>query len=527
MTAQREWFEKDYYAVLGVPQSATDKDLSRAFKKLAKQYHPDANPGNATAEERFKEISAAYDVLGDAAKRAEYDEVRQMVASGVGPDGSGGFGAGGFGAGGGGRTFRFETDGGGLGDIFGNLFGGGGGARRRTRAATGPQRGPRPRDRVAPAVRRRDPRRHVDGALPRRRDVLDVRGFGRGAGHDAGDVPRVSRRGHGCRQPGPVLVLAGLPDVRRARPDHPQPVPDVWWARGRGARPRGEGPDPGGRRRRAAHPGEGPRRRGCERRSARRSLRHRARARARRCSGAANNDLTLRLPVTFTEAALGADIKVPTLDAQVTVRIPPGTPSGKVLRVRGKGVAADGDGKAGDLLVTVEVQVPVNAHRPRNAKRSRRCAAVLDDDPRAALFAEAQDRRKSRWRLTSGRCTSSRSRPSSRACTRRRCASTSARACSRRPARPAAAAATPTATSRCCAGSRSSRTTACRSRACSASSRSKTTWPRRASGSRELEARLAALQREAEQRVEAAHRQYRRELVPVRSAVVARFESRR
>ncbi len=107
---------------------------SRAYKKLAKQHHPDANPGNAAAEERFKEISAAYDVLGDDDKRKEYDEVRQMVASGVGPDGAGGFGPGGFGGGGagGGRTFRFDTDGGGgLGDIFGNLFGGGGGGRRR------------------------------------------------------------------------------------------------------------------------------------------------------------------------------------------------------------------------------------------------------------------------------------------------------------------------------------------------------------------------------------------------------------
>ena len=99
MTAQREWFEKDYYAVLGVPKTATDKELSRAFKKLAKEHHPDANAGNAASEERFKEISAAYDVLGDATKRAEYDEVRQMVASGVGPDGASGFGPGGFGPG--------------------------------------------------------------------------------------------------------------------------------------------------------------------------------------------------------------------------------------------------------------------------------------------------------------------------------------------------------------------------------------------------------------------------------------------
>ena len=131
MTAQREWFEKDYYAVLGVPKTATDKELSRAFKKLAKQLHPDANPGNAEAEDRFKDISAAYDVLGDAKKRAEYDEVRQMVASGVGPDGSSGFGSGG----GRGSTFRFETDGGGrfLGGRFASLRRRGGRRRDRRR----------------------------------------------------------------------------------------------------------------------------------------------------------------------------------------------------------------------------------------------------------------------------------------------------------------------------------------------------------------------------------------------------------
>src|SRR6516165_6606843 len=122
MAAQREWFEKDYYKVLGVVSTATDKEITRAYRKLAKEHHPDANPGS---EERFKEITAAYDVLGDAAKRKEYDEVRRH-----GP-------IGGFGAPGGG-TFRME-DMGDLSDIFGTLFGGGrsgGGTRQR-----GPQRG--------------------------------------------------------------------------------------------------------------------------------------------------------------------------------------------------------------------------------------------------------------------------------------------------------------------------------------------------------------------------------------------------
>ena len=109
MAPQREWFETDYYDVLGVSPSASEKDITRAYRKLAKQYHPDANPGNKEAEEKFKAVAAAYDVLGDAAKRKEYDEVRQMVASGVGPFGGGG-GPGGFAPGGaeGFQTFQFD-----------------------------------------------------------------------------------------------------------------------------------------------------------------------------------------------------------------------------------------------------------------------------------------------------------------------------------------------------------------------------------------------------------------------------------
>src|SRR5580700_10552000 len=122
MAAQREWFEKDYYKTLGVVSTASDKEITRAYRKLAKEHHPDANPGS---EERFKEISAAYDVLGDAEKRKEYDEVRTH-----GP--LGGFGTPGGGSGG---TFRME-DMGDLGDLFGGLFGG-----RNRRRNQGPQRG--------------------------------------------------------------------------------------------------------------------------------------------------------------------------------------------------------------------------------------------------------------------------------------------------------------------------------------------------------------------------------------------------
>jgi molecular chaperone DnaJ len=123
MAPQREWFEKDYYAVLGVSQGATAKEITKAYRKLARELHPDANPGNTAAEERFKEVSAAYDVLGDEEKRKEYDQVRAM--------GPMGFGGGDGGAGG----FRFDM-GDGIGDLLGQMFG-----RGRGSQGAGPQRG--------------------------------------------------------------------------------------------------------------------------------------------------------------------------------------------------------------------------------------------------------------------------------------------------------------------------------------------------------------------------------------------------
>src|ERR1043165_5725477 len=103
--SRREWFEKDYYATLGVPKNASRDEIRKAYRKLAQKHHPDANAGNKESEDRFKEISAAYDVLGDEDKRKSYDRVREMAASGFGAGGFGGFpGAGGPG----GRRVRVE-----------------------------------------------------------------------------------------------------------------------------------------------------------------------------------------------------------------------------------------------------------------------------------------------------------------------------------------------------------------------------------------------------------------------------------
>ncbi len=152
MAAQREWFEKDYYAILGVPETATAKEITKAYRKLARELHPDKNPGDAQAEERFKAVSAAYDVLGDDAKRAEYDEVRRL-----GPIGGMGGGPGGF-------TFNVDDSGmgGGLGDLLGQMFGRRGRPRRGLRRRSAAWRR-RPR-RAEPRLRRCRPRHDHDPA---------------------------------------------------------------------------------------------------------------------------------------------------------------------------------------------------------------------------------------------------------------------------------------------------------------------------------------------------------------------------
>ncbi len=355
MAAQREWFEKDYYQVLGVPSTATDKEITRAYRKLAKQYHPDANPGS---EERFKEISAAYDVLGDAAQRKEYDEVRRL-----GPM-AGGFGGGGFGTPGGG-TFRVE-DLGDLGDIFGGIFGGR--SRRRTR---GPQRGADVETELhlsfADAIHGatasvnvpEDVRCHTcggSGAAPGTPTHTCPRCNGRGTLDDNQGLfslsticPNCNGRGTVVESPCPtchgtgterrnrvvkVRVPAGVEDGQRIR------------VKGRGAP--GQGSAPAG------------------------DLYVVVRVSADRRFGRRGRNLTVSVPVTFPEAALGTTVTVPTLDGPVTVRVPPGTAPGTHLRVRGRGVAA-GSGKngakPGDLLVRVDVVVPKS----------------LTDDQRAAV----------------------------------------------------------------------------------------------------------------------------------------------
>ena len=384
MAPQREWFEKDYYAVLGLQKGATEKEITRSYRKLAKQHHPDANPNNLEAEERFKDISAAYDVLSDPARRKEYDEVRDMVASGANP--FAGSGAGGFGFGGpGGGDIRFETgdvnDVGGLGDLFGNLFGGRG-RRAGRQPGAGPRRGGDLEAQVhlsfEDAVRGATIGVQLTGAAP----CHTCGGTGAAPGSVPKNCPQCSGVGTLAVDQGPFSFSQICPRcsgsgrvvekpcttcggsgsetrTRDVKVRIPVGVADGQRVRVKGRGTAGSNGGPPGDLYVTVHVAPHP------------------------LFGRRGNDLTLRVPVTFPEAALGAEVKVPTLDGAVTVRIPPGTASGKTLRVRGRGMPKAAGG-AGDLLVTVDVVVPQSlSDEQRQAVEA--LAAIESANPRAHL----------------------------------------------------------------------------------------------------------------------------------------------
>jgi molecular chaperone DnaJ len=367
LPAQREWLEKDYYQVLGVPQTADDKEITRAYRKLAKQYHPDANPGS---EERFKEISAAYDVLGDANKRKEYDEVRRLGASGLG--GIGGFG------GPGGATFRID-DLGDLGDLFGGLGGVFGG---RSSRSSGPRRGADLEAELhlsfEDAVRGVTTSVHVvgegrcetcggSGAAPGTSPVTCPECHGTGALQDNQGLfslsricPRCSGRGTIVEKPCPTCRGRGVTRrTREVKVRIPPGVEDGQRIRVKGRGAPGRANAPAGDLYVVVH------------------------VETNRLFGRKGRNLTINVPITFAEAALGTTITVPTLDEPVTLRIPPGTSAGQTFRVKGRGVPGAGK-RGGDLLVTVEVTVPKKLNRAQRAAVEA-LARVSDPAPREHL----------------------------------------------------------------------------------------------------------------------------------------------
>jgi molecular chaperone DnaJ len=361
---KREWFDKDYYQVLGVAKNATQAEIKKVYRKLAQQHHPDANQGNKDSEERFKEISAAYDVVGDPEKRKQYDEVRDMAASGVG---GGGF-PGGFSSAGGPGGVRFEdvgfTD---IGDLFGGLFGGGGRRGRGARPARGADLETDVTVSFEDAMNGTTVPVKIQGPAP----CETCHGTGAAPGTSPITCPQCQGSGSISVNQGPFQMSQTCPRCNGSGRVIEQVCPTC---RGTGSQRRTRsfqvkvpaGVQDGARIRLAGRGEPGPA--GAQAGD----LYVRVHVRAHRFFGRRGSDLTVDLPVTYSEAALGANVQVPTLNGPVTMKVPAGTQPGKTFRLKGKG--APRKGGHGDLLVTAEVEVP-----SRVSKKERELLQQLDE----------------------------------------------------------------------------------------------------------------------------------------------------
>ncbi|SDU99241.1 molecular chaperone DnaJ [Microlunatus sagamiharensis] len=387
----KDWIEKDFYKVLGVSKDATPEEIKKAYRKLARDNHPDQNPGNPAAEQRFKDVSEANDVLSHTEKRKEYDEARRLF-------GGGGFrfpGAGGQRSGGAGPSmedlFRNASGGdAGLGDLFGGLFGGQGGGQARTQrysASRGPRRGSDVEGEVTV-----DFTDSINGVTVPMQMVSDAACDAcHGTGAKAGTVPKVcpTCEGSGMQTSasgGVFAVTEPCRDCRGRGMVVEDPCP-VCHGSGRARSTRTmqvripAGVTDGQRIRLKGKGGAG------ENGGAAGDLYVVVHVSQHAVFGRKGDNLTLTAPVTFNEAALGAEIEVPTLDgAPVTLRVPQGTPNGRTFRVRGKGVSKR-DGGRGDLLVTVEVVVPQTLNDQAREALTSYGEAVGVGNPRAKLFA--------------------------------------------------------------------------------------------------------------------------------------------
>jgi molecular chaperone DnaJ len=374
MDAPREWFEKDYYEVLGVAADASPKEITKAYRKLARELHPDQNPGDSAAEERFKDVSAAYDVLGDETKRPEYDEVRRL-----GPM------AGGMPNGGGPGGFSFNVGdmqgGGDISDLLGQMFGGGA-DRRAGRGGVGPQRGA---DLTAQLTLDFEDAAvgltttlyltsdaqcstcsgsgSKPGTAPNRCGVCGGRGvLDDNQGMFSFSSPCRACQGSGAVITDPCSTCHGSGVERRPREVKariPAGVRNGQTIRlaGRGAPGRNGGPAG--------------------------DLLVEVTVRPHETFGRAGQNLTVTVPISFADAALGAEIGVPILDGStVKLRLKPGTQSGSRHRVKGHGITSQSKRngtKSGDLIVTVNVQVPTELNDAERAAIEQLAAATTLD----------------------------------------------------------------------------------------------------------------------------------------------------
>ena len=375
----KDWLEKDYYKVLGVSKDAKPDEIKKAFRKLARQFHPDQNADNAGAEARFKEISEANSILSDPAKRKEYDEARSLF-------GGGGFRFPGAGQGSSPSMEDLFRGGGagdsGISDLFGNLFGG---TTTRRTSTRGPRRGADIEGEVTI-----DFADALAGSLVSMQTTSDAAcETCHGTGARPGTQPTVCRacqgsgmqtstsggvfavsepcrecRGRGMVVEDPCPTCAGSGRSRSTRTMQvriPAGVTDGQRIRIKGKGGAGENSGAAGDLYVLVH------------------------VRPHKLFGRKGDHLTLTVPVTFAEAALGAEIEVPTLDGTgVRLKVPAGTPNGRTFRVRGRGVK--GGAVDGDMLVTVDVQVPRHLSEEARAALVEFQAKAGGGDPRAHLL---------------------------------------------------------------------------------------------------------------------------------------------
>lgn len=323
--ASQDWFDKDFYKVLGVSKDISDADLKKTYRKLARQYHPDSNPGDAKAEARFKEISEANSVLSDPELRREYDQIRAMgsgarFSAGGRPGQPGGFEdvfGGLFGQGaprGSAQSASFE-------DLLGGMFGGGGGFGQQAGFRGGPTKG---RDFTATTTL--DFHTAINGETiklqPAQGRAINVK---IPAGVSDGQKIRLKGKGEPSPDGGEAGDLVLTVTVRK----HPVFERD-------------------------------------------------------------GLNLRVEVPVNFVEATLGATIEVPILGGDpVKLRVAPGTPSGRVLRVKGRGVTTDKG--VGDLLATVVITVPTSVTPEVQSHLEALAVALSGENPRADLLEKARN----------------------------------------------------------------------------------------------------------------------------------------
>ncbi|UKA62489.1 DnaJ C-terminal domain-containing protein [Arthrobacter sp. FW306-04-A] len=320
--ASQDWVEKDFYAILGVAKDASDADIKKAYRKLARKYHPDTNSGDAAAEKKFKDISEAYSVLSDAEERQQYDAIRAMGGARFAPGAAG----------------RGGPANGGFEDLFGGLFGGG--ARQPAGA----------------------------GGIPP--EFADLFGGGFGGGQTG--FQRAPQKGSDRTASTSISFAGSIHGTTVSLRESNGNVIDVKIPAGirdgQKVRQRGKG-NPG-----AAGNGD---------------LIITVNVKPHDFFIRDADNIRIHVPVTFGEAALGANIHVPTLDGDsVTVRVPAGTPSGRTLRVKGRGVKTTKG--TGDLLVTIDVAVPQNLNKEAEEAVKAFAAATADADPRHDLAAKAR-----------------------------------------------------------------------------------------------------------------------------------------